>query len=239
MDDLNKVGLLSREGLMDTPLADNSCAGQSVSVYFRDIERALIEKINSQRCAAVFGAVAWLTSEPVIEALTKKQIAQIVVQKEDFLRPDGNSQCQAKKRLRAQYARISGTERYDHPCTALDLVAVCQDPTVIGVRCVGNHNRDQAVQPRMHNKFLVFASLNPEYLVAPRCTRIPRYVPYAVWTGSYNMSYTATRSFENAIYITDPAVVSAYYREWAQLAAISEPLDWHSEWVAPEWRLGT
>jgi len=37
----------------------------------------------------------------------------------------------------------------------------------------------------------------------------------------------------------DEADALAYYREWAHVLALSEPLDWTSEWCAPEWRIGT
>ena len=39
--------------------------------------------------------------------------------------------------------------------------------------------------------------------------------------------------------IEDEAIAQAYYNEWNQLAALSEPLDWDSEWCHPEWRIGT
>jgi phosphatidylserine/phosphatidylglycerophosphate/cardiolipin synthase-like enzyme len=63
--------------------------------------------------------------------------------------------------------------------------------------------------------------------------------PYAVWTGSFNFSYTASYSFENAIYTNRPKIVQAYFAEWQQILAFSEPLDWTTEWVQPEWRIGS
>ena len=39
--------------------------------------------------------------------------------------------------------------------------------------------------------------------------------------------------------IDDPAVVTAYYHEYEQIFALSEPLDWSSEYVDPEWRIGS
>lgn len=65
------------------------------------------------------------------------------------------------------------------------------------------------------------------------------YKPYAVWTGSFNFSDNGTKSFENAVVIEDVAIAEAYLEEWGQIAALSEPLDWSSEWMAPEWRIGT
>lgn len=46
-------------------------------------------------------------------------------------------------------------------------------------------------------------------------------------------------SLENALYITEPAIVEAYFNEYQQIAALSEPLNWGSDWCAPEWRLGS
>lgn len=60
-----------------------------------------------------------------------------------------------------------------------------------------------------------------------------------VWTGSYNFTQNAERSWENAVIIRDPVIADAYLREWAQLYSLSEPLDWKSPYVAPEWRIGT
>ena len=54
-----------------------------------------------------------------------------------------------------------------------------------------------------------------------------------------NMSRNAKRSFENALFIEDAKLARIYYQEWGQIMALSEPLDWEHEWVAPEWRIGT
>ena len=86
--------------------------------------------------------------------------------------------------------------------------------------------------PRMHNKFLAFCDAN---LTGDEMRLVPR----AVWTGSFNMTRNATRSFENAVVLTDPDIVAAYYREWEQILSLSEPLDWTSHWCEPEWRIGS
>lgn len=61
--------------------------------------------------------------------------------------------------------------------------------------------------------------------------------PYAVWTGSFNFSVNATKSFENALYITEPSIVQAYFSEWSQLECLSESLDSESVSLSPEWEL--
>jgi hypothetical protein len=60
-----------------------------------------------------------------------------------------------------------------------------------------------------------------------------------VWTGSFNFTETATASLENAVILREPRLIEAYLREFCQVAALSEPLDWSSAWLAPEWRIGT
>jgi len=60
-----------------------------------------------------------------------------------------------------------------------------------------------------------------------------------VWTGSYNISKTAAKSLENVVIIHDKMVAEMYFNEWSQITALSEPLDWESEWCDPEWRIGT
>jgi hypothetical protein len=60
-----------------------------------------------------------------------------------------------------------------------------------------------------------------------------------VWTGSFNWSENGVNSLENAVVISDCRVIDAYLAEFEQIAALSEPLDWQSEWVEPEWRIGS
>lgn len=62
--------------------------------------------------------------------------------------------------------------------------------------------------------------------------------PYAVWTGSFNFSKSATQSFENALYILDPSIIQAYLSEWNQIAALSESLDWDSDVLSPDFMIG-
>jgi len=105
-----------------------------------------------------------------------------------------------------------------------------------GVRCAG-YGGDR-MRPKMHHKFCVFLrsvkSFDYNYQGEGSL-----FEPYAVWTGSYNWTATATRSLENAVILADPASVAAFYAEWAQVFALSEPLDWDSAYVEPEFRIGT
>jgi hypothetical protein len=97
------------------------------------------------------------------------------------------------------------------------------------IRCCGNYNKDKnPTCPRMHNKFLVFCKIKNNVLE-----------PYAVWTGSLNLTYNSTNSLENGLYITEKDIIKAYTNEWANIMAISEKLDWTLEWCEPEFRIGT
>jgi hypothetical protein len=93
----------------------------------------------------------------------------------------------------------------------------------------------------MHHKFVVFCKTDVRTVTLVDAMTESRATirPYAVWTGSFNFTANGSASFENAVYLTDPPLVAAYFEEWGQVVALSEPLDWRDEWVAPEWRIGT
>lgn len=236
VDDLNKLKIVNHEG-DDVPFSNTNAQSRSgeVQVFFRDIESELISHI--EKAELVVGCVAWLTNPQILTALSKvKEGVAIVVQKEDFLRPDINNNNSWKKDLRKMYNRLP-----EVPCrlwweeSLISSLSFAHDPFIQPVRCVGNHNRDKVPAfPRMHNKFLVFC----------KCTVDEEYPkldvrPYQVWTGSFNFTKTAGKSLENAVVISDTNIVNAYFQEWEQIEAMSEPLNWDTDWIAPEWRLGT
>ena len=232
--DLNKVQI-ENDGNYDKKLKDCSVVSDSgTSVYFRGLEGALIEKIRE--ADAVFGAVAWLTSYSILDVLSGLQNVSIIVQKEDFLRPDIGAKSDFKATLRKKYDSLRcDLTRYSFG-NILSSMSVCGDPSIQPVRCVGNHNKDKKVAfPRMHNKFLVFANVSD----GDEESSLENISPYGVWTGSFNLTKNAGYSLENALYITDPSIVDAYFQEYGQIAALSEELDWESEWATPEWRIGT
>jgi hypothetical protein len=118
------------------------------------------------------------------------------------------------------------------------------DPTMESVRCLGNHNADRrAAMPRAHHKFLVFCNYvkgEVEHLEGGGMSIEPgRVIPRKAWTGSYNLSKNGGRSLENAVLLTDDPCVRADYVEWGQLVGVSESLDWTSEYVHPDLRIGT
>lgn len=222
----------------DEPLQDHSIELQGISIHFRDLESRLIKYIDN--ADAIFGCVAWLTNHKILDALADKTPnVSIVVQKEDFLKPDINTHDHWKTDLYLKYQRIQcGISRHEFPKPISDM-SVCSDPMFNGIRCVGNCNKNRNPSfPRMHNKFLVFAEVvlgdtekNHGYNL--------HIEPKSVWTGSLNFSVSSTRSFENAIFINNKIIAKAYFDEFCQILALSEPLDWETEWMQPEWRIGS
>jgi len=79
--------------------------------------------------------------------------------------------------------------------------------------------------PRMHHKFAVFCDYYEEGL----------YAPQAAWSGSFNFTRTSSCSFEDATLHESPVAATVFFARWAQLAALSEPLDWKSRHMDPEW----
>jgi hypothetical protein len=249
--DLN-AQVIATDGTVGEPLADwgaVSTDGQT-RVVFKDLERTLLAFLGE--APVVVGCVAWLTHPAILATLAQCEAVALVVQKEDFLRPDlasGNRHTWAT-RLRTAYEALPGRLSRYTVGGRLRGMSGCCDPAIAAVRCVGNYNQERLPAfPRMHNKFVVACRFVPGPPNAAAWAagledlwpvEAPEeLVPYAVWTGSFNFTATACRSFENALISTDPALVAAYYAQWSQIAALSEPLDWQSIWVAPEWRIGT
>jgi hypothetical protein len=230
---LNEAPLLDDDTGKNISVDNSLVVGASrIAVYFRSLEARLSEHI--QKADAVFGCIAWLTSKNIIGKLIEKDTC-IIVQKEDFLRPDMGARSNWRRELRAAYDRLHC--RLERPSfgNIIRSLQTNADPEVQPIRCVGNHNSEkQPAFPRMHNKFLVFSRV-----LSTGPFNYPKIEPYGVWTGSFNLTKNATASLENAIYTEIPEVVDAYFNEFGQIVALSEPLDWTSDWIAPEWRIGT
>jgi hypothetical protein len=237
--DLTQITIVNADG-PEVEQEDHSTAKPAVDteVVFRQHRDRLLGLVAEY--PYVLGCVAWLTDMRVLDALATRQGVSILVQKEDFLRPDLDGAADFAVALRRAYDRLQWISRYGAPGVASSLSVCCDDRTD-PVRCVGNYNAEKhPAWPRMHNKFLVFCaedhieSTSREYDNSRDVLR-----PEVVWTGSYNITFNAHKSFENAVILRDPDIAAAYAREWAQLLALSEPLDWEARWCAPEYRIGT
>lgn len=228
------------DGNYDVPIRSKKTISSDgkIEVYFDDIEEELIRKIDESD--VVCGCVAWLTNEAILTSLAEKEVS-IVVQKEDFLKPDSHHKDNWKTKLRMQYDKLqSPADRYTMPGTLH--FSQCNDPTLQPIRCCGNHNRNKKIAfPRCHHKFVIFGKYNEQYDFAaqeiPYDTQL--FYPYAVWTGSFNFSKNAGDSLENAVVIKDLDIVNSYYQEYLHVLSLSERLDWETDWACPEWRIGT
>jgi hypothetical protein len=221
------------DGEDDYPWEDDqrSLVSGAVTAHFGDLTERAVQFIEASE--AIVGCVAWLTEPRLLRALADRPVS-LVVQKEDFLRPDAHSTNDWHVWLRESYAKLSNDfTRYPFPAP-LSTASYLSNPELEGVRCVGNHNADRApAMPRMHHKFLVRLQVNE---IDEWKTELN---PLAVWTGSFNFSKNAGYSFENAVELEDRAIAQAYLEEFARVMTLSEPLEWESEWVYPEWRIGT
>jgi hypothetical protein len=231
--DLNSVAPhIETDHGYDWSLRSRSLTSQSICAFFGDLKPALLQFIEESY--ALVGCVAWLTDFDILSALARQPVA-LVVQKEDFLRPDLHSGPGWNRSLREKYDLLhSNLTRMEFPAP-LSHASYADDPGLDPIRCVGNHNQERSpAAPRMHHKFLI--------RIAPPDAGVTDYEPLkaeSVWTGSFNFSLNASRSFENAVIIEDDYVAGAYLDEFARVAALSEPLDWQSSWVQPQWRIGT
>ncbi len=237
-DDLNKLYIPTDDFREKYELHDFSIIKDHISVYFKNIKTKLIEKINS--FDVILGCVAWLTDFEILDAMARKQTA-IIVQKEDFLRPDinevGNNDW--RNRLQKAYSRLKFDYCRHNFTNRLNGLSYCAESILEPVRCVGNYNKDKAPAfPRMHNKFLVFCKVGHEQSEFDNGYE-EIIIPCAVWTGSFNFTKNAGLSFENALFIDDIDIAKSYYNEFGQIAALSEQLNWQSIWVEPEWRIGS
>ena len=248
MSNLNLHNLLiidaenNHQPLENFSIKSSNSSFETFNVLFRNQEEELIKIINEFKNGAIFGCVAWLTAVPILKALSKCSNVQIIVQKEDFLRPDTSTRNinSWESNLRKLYNDVTcSLDRYQFKKPISEL-SICGEITVEGIRCVGNHNSNhQSAFPRSHHKFLVFCTLDKEI---PNSWE-PRYKAVGVWTGSFNLTKNATQSFENVLYFIDASgdnqIINFFLREHHQIFTISEQLDWEKSWSTPEFRIST
>ena len=219
---LNDCVIFNADG-QDVPIVAERIGHRSedIDVHFVNLAEQLVASIIQHDVA--IGCVAWLTNRPVLRALSQCKAVSILVQKEDFLRPDSGNGWSAHE-LRELYRSLPCFDRI----SAEALYNYASDPTTDAVRCVGVAADRSVTPPRMHHKFLVLCN-----------DRDGTYEPSAVWTGSFNFTHNATQSLENALVIRRPEIARVYMQEWRTLLGLSEPLNWSSQYVEPDFRIGT
>ena len=226
MTDLNQFG---KEYL--GVVCDNNFTKGNIHIIFNNIKNELLKIIP--RFNYILGCVAWVTDFDILDALANVKSAQLIINKEDFLRPEVRGSSNFKRILREKYNKITNhLDRYQHHYKLTEM-SYCTDPSIEGVRCVGV--KGDSYSPRMHNKFLVFGEQKYSTPQDPYGV----FYPHSVWTGSFNLTKMASNSFENVLYIEDEVVANMYYRQYCEIASLSEPLDWTSEYIQPEWRVGS
>jgi len=191
----------------------------TLEVYFEDIEDKIIEKIR--KADLVFGCIAWLTNEKILKEMAKKHCI-IVIQEEDFLRPDINfdgDKKQWKNKIYELYTKLEG----EYLCAIIPDINYCGGVNT-GVRRFGFINKDKSPAfPRMHNKFIICAKYNTEdHNITMTFNE--------VITGSYNYTYNSTNSIENIMCVKDEKIVNAYFENFKDILVCSVPLDWSAEW---------
>ncbi len=194
-----------------------------VEVVFRHVKQRLIEVI--EEADMVMGAVAWLTDLDILQAMAGRPTL-LVIQKEDFLRPDMESVLSSEKKraLRAAYDRLGDFDGTRVTVGPFFQATSGVSATMPSVLCYGCCRTGQMFRmPRMHNKFIVCLRESPE-----------GFSPYAVWTGSFNFTELSRHSLENALIVRDAAIAQAYAAEAQMIYLQGEPLDWTSEWVRPQ-----
>jgi len=234
----------------DTSLKDNSFRGTNIQfeefeVIFKSLEEHLIRWITEYKDGVIFGCVAWLTSPQILDALALCNHVQIIVQKEDFLRPDFNSKNHWKKRLHQRYNNLKcGLDKMTMR-ESVSRLSYAWEPGIEAVRCVGNHNTDKSpAHPRSHHKFLVFCRAEGSYFRGEKeIPGVEMYYPEAVWTGSFNFTLNGGNSLENAVVFRDKSglnpFINSYLEEHHQIFGLSEKLNWEQPWSEPQFRIGS
>jgi len=252
-----------------TPQEDYSVRGESAELVLRNHAQRCIEMIR--KSDTVFGCIAWITHPEILDALAEplewskaERRVQIIVNKEDFLRPDctdkvSRNETSFYNELRSKYDRLGGGvntylevgRRFVETFTGWNC-----NLEVESLRCVGLSLK-QRWSPKMHRKFAVFmrgcgAGLGT-HLADHKDTNRDNYMYSAAasrhlccgkchedgcfaaaWIGSFNWTKNAGKSFESVVITEDRTIVNSLLWEHSQLLLMSEPLDWDSPYVDPE-----
>lgn len=203
---------------------DHSIASANVEVFFRDLKDRLLEQISY--ADMVIGAVAWITDLDILAALAQKETL-LVVQKEDFLRPDLKSTLTAsdKATLHQAYDALKPFDGRKVPVGPFDQALYPEKLAHLApVRSFGYCVPTQMYRvPKMHNKFLAFLQHDES----------DTYQPTSVWTGSLNFTAMSLNSLENAIVVRDPKIAEAFICEAQIIYIKGDPLNWESDWINP------
>ncbi|WP_104839098.1 hypothetical protein [Sinorhizobium fredii] len=213
-------------------LEDFSRASGNVSVYFRNLKEALLERIREHDGCVMVGCVAWFTDLEILKAVGQHSVAaSFILNKENFLKDE-----HAIRNARRLYEGIHPFKP-DKETEAAPYPRVFETISKTGIefgafRCCGRLRTESQSPWYMHNKFVVFCDYKETTRTRPDdpydYMDISIVRPISVWTGSMNFTGSAGNHLENGLFIQDPEIAQAYFGEWGQVAALSEPLNWES-----------
>ena len=162
----------------------------------------------------------------LLEAMSKKP-CQIVLQKEDFLRPDMEVILSRSSKLKLREAYNNLSFEYTSVSFSNKIFELSYDEIfdIEPVRCFGLlTEKMKHCSPKMHNKFLIFCEFD---------TNTNKIKPKKVWSGSANLTEMSMYSLENAILIDNETIALQYLKEYEYIYYLSESLNWDSTWVSP------
>jgi len=216
---------------------DFSVSSGGVSVHFKDLKSALIEKIEANTGSVMVGCVAWFTEIDILQAIRRHSVASsFIINKKDFknvfkLQKDQWIACKEYFRKFSPFWLDDGD--FAEPLPRVFETISEKGSKFEAFRCCGRAKVDNDFPWFMHNKFIVFCDYEEGYMTREDDQYDTRHfsqvTPKSVWTGSMNFTNNAANNFENAVHIDDPQIAAAYFGEWGQIAALSEPLDWEAQ----------
>ncbi|KAM9950303.1 hypothetical protein ACTFIT_011553 [Dictyostelium discoideum] len=198
---------------------------QSVKCLFHGITNELINLIdNSKKGDFILFCVAWFTN---LDILKKLKLAKnkgvrilIVILKEPWLIKN--------TKLMTKYSNLNNMddlEKKDYLkifkeygnefCLKkiVDWNSLNFEEDTVRV-CGKIQTNPSEYISRMHNKFIVFGSFENGKIE-----------PKTVWTGSFNISIAAGKSFENVIILNSTEAASQYLKQFCLIFFLSEPLE--------------
>ncbi len=194
-----------------TGTANHNFTEGSSRYIFEGVIDELCKEIKQAN--VVFGDVMSVTSKKVISALEGLDSCQLVLNKKSY------GKHHLYSRIRCLYTPRNILYNLEE---AIDDGS--WDDDLESIRYCGS--LDESEPALMHNKIIVLAKIDPRNF---------RLDPYAVWSGSCNFSFNASRSFENAIITYNRKVAVQYYKEYKQILARSESIKNLNSFYNPQW----
>jgi phosphatidylserine/phosphatidylglycerophosphate/cardiolipin synthase-like enzyme len=181
-------------------------------VYFDNIVENLIQHIVELKPDAIVGCFYFLTEPRILKLLTDNKIpVQIIVQKQELWRRDNKKSKTSKNGAFNKKDYIANKIR-----DAYNLLTPL-NYQLDAVRCLGvNSSKSSNGTSLLHHKFFVF---------------VKEQKPFAIVTGSFNLSTNASVNLENALYLEDATLARSYWDEWMNLLKHSEHLDFQNQEV--------